>query len=143
MADIVRSCHCGRLSTEFRNPRAFATHRGKCKEVGFAILKPHPDVNLDVNEAGAADEFVGGEEDNDGDGDVAAMDISSDAEPAATTATHLLGSPTDDLLAKMYYKHSGMSMSLVHDILQLTRAGPASASTAVAFFQRIDSLHGL
>lgn len=85
---------------------------------------------------------------HDDDNDAAAMDLSADGDSLAApgddaASTHVLGSQTDDMIANLYRKHPGMSMSLLEDIFRISRAGPATAPSAAHFLRRIDELPGI
>ena len=123
--------------------RAFDTHKGRCHKINLVPVQlPHAG-ELGLVGAGGAAPQLGPEDETDNGDDIVAMDLAVDGEPVvAAPAAALLGSQTDDLIAQMYRKHPGMSMSLIDNILQLTRCAPADCKTAVKFFQRIDSLQG-
>ena len=95
--------------------------------------------------AGAAEEVLAFNAEDDG--GAHAMDVSADGDEAVsedtTAATYVLGSATDDMIGRLYSKHSGMTVSLLEDILQIARSGPATASCAEKLFRRIDALPGM
>ena len=146
MATRVCFCHCGRAATEFKGVRGFDTHKGKCKEVGTELPPPLAARGAMQVPAGAAAEIFEADADDDG-GAHAAMDLSADGDGVVpdddATATYVLGSATDDMIGRLYMRHSGMTVSLLEDILRIARSGPATASRAEKLFHRIDALPGV
>lgn len=145
MAALVRFCSCGRASTSFANVRGFQSHQGKCKTVGPARLPPQVPAAVDAEEEVEVPRW----EDIDDDGDAnaaadAAMVLAAgDNGDEGVVAASILGSRTDDMIAELYRKHAGITISLLEDILRLTRSGPATCRSAKQLFRRIDALPGM
>ena len=122
--------------------RGFAVHRGRCKEdapefpppvaAGGEMQSPPGAAAVPPLEGEAADD----------DDTHATMDISPDGDGIvpedAAAETYVLGSAIDDMLGRLYMKHSGLTVSLLKDIMRIT-TGTASCAQ---LFKRIDALPG-
>ena len=122
--------------------RGFECHRGKCKEVGPKFLPPVA-VGGEMQDPleAAAVPLVGAAADDDD--THAAMDISADDDGVvpgddAAAETYVLGSAIDDMLGRLYMQHSGLTISLLKDIMRIAK-GTASCAQ---LFKRIDALPG-
>ena len=120
--------------------RGFECHRGKCKEVGPKFLPPVA-VGGEMQDPleAAAVPLVGAAADD----THTAMDISADDDGVvpgddAAAETYVLGSAIDDMLGRLYMQHSGLTVSLLKDIMRIAK-GTASCAQ---LFKRIDALPG-
>ena len=78
-----------------------------------------------------------------------AMDLSADGDAAElapdddAAATHVLGSVTDDMIANLFRRNPGLTVSVMQDIFRIARSGPPTASGPKQLFKRIDALPGM
>ena len=149
-ATAVTYCSgCGASSAEFPGGRGWLVHLGRCHAVEDAAPLLDQSACSSEEDGHSAAPADSSQDARDTEDEVvpAAMDLSTDDIGASSIEDSefgdcLLGSPTDDALARLYRKYPTMSRGMLDEILQLLRLGPATAASGAKLLQRIDDLPG-
>lgn len=143
-------CCCGKTMASFKGARGFATHKGKCPFYQHPELhEPAAPPLAAAEEAPAADvEDAQSVHEVDDDGPEAPQPppeeaaLAAEPGPVLDAPPPLFGSETDAAIARLFCQHPGMTVSMLNEVIRISRLGPATARKAKELLDKIDALPG-